>query len=589
MIQMQRSARLMTNTDAESRRILSQRIDWLYKNLPATAIGHLIGAIVTTGVLWRVTPRFTLLAWFACCASVTIPGFVTYRRYRRFGASASDPRAWVGAYVATTCLGGIAWGAAGFILFPPASLDYQAMLSLFLIGAAVGSVATDAVYFPAVAAFVVPCLIPLVIRLSLEAKEFYYWWAAGALFIMLFLLEAARNLEKFFVGALIAKQDAEIAYRQAARSNQEKTRFLAAASHDLRQPLTSLAINARLLGSHIQDAEGNALHENVAAAVEDLKRVLNGLLDISKLDAGVIEPNVHPMSVAVLFASMARAFEAEARAKELTLRIRSSPLTVNSDPVLLPRMLANLVSNAIHHTRSGGVLLCCRKRGDVASIEIWDTGVGIPGDQTEAIFQEFYQLAGPEKDRRKGLGLGLAIVRRIGDLLGHRIEVRSVVGKGSRFSLVVPLTNVNCAVESDPRPARWTFDPLLGASIGVIEDEASVRRDLEALLKQWGCLVVSAGSVIGLHEMISAGDLRLDAVISDFQLGNENGLEAIEQLRTRFGNVPAVLITGDTGPLSVRQATQKGIPVLQKPFEIDVLRETLRTLIVAAADETDSA
>ena len=197
---MQRSARPTTNTYAELTPILSQRIDWLYRNLPATAIGHLIGAIVTTGVLWRITPRFTLLAWFACCASVTIPGFVAYRRYRRFGTLVSDPRAWVGVYVATTCLGGISWGAAGFILFPPASLDYQAMLSLFLIGAAVGSVATDAVYFPAVAAFVIPCLIPLAIRLSLEAKEFYYWWAAGALFLMRFLLEAARNLEKLFVG-----------------------------------------------------------------------------------------------------------------------------------------------------------------------------------------------------------------------------------------------------------------------------------------------------------------------------------------------------------------------------------------------------
>lgn len=145
-------------------------------------------------------------------------------------------------------------------------------------------------------------------------------------------------------------------------------------------------------------------------------------------------------------------------------------------------------------------------------------------------------------------------MRRISDLLGHTIEVRSVVGKGSRFSVFVPLTNVGCAIESNPLPALWTFDPLLGASIGVIEDEASVRRDLEALLKQWGCLVFSAGSAIGLHQMISAGDLRLDAVISDFQLGKENGLEAIEQLRTRFGNVPAVLITSDYNSICTGQS-----------------------------------
>jgi two-component system, sensor histidine kinase len=562
--------------------VLTERVHWLYRNMPAAVSGYLIGALVTTGVLWRVIPRLTLLSWFVVCVCTTIPGLDAYRHYRRASASLKEPSPWARTYVLTSCVGGISWGAAGFVLFPPGSLGHQALLSLLLLGAAVGAVATDAVYFLAVAAFVIPCLTPLAIRLALEAKDLYLWWSAGAVFMMLLLLATARSLEKLFVGALVAKQAAEAAHNLAERVNQEKTRFLAAASHDLRQPLTSLAINTRLLSSHVLDAAGSTLHENVTAAVEDLKRVLNALLDISKLDAGAVEPEVQPVAVSALFEGVRRGFEGEARAKGLRLRVRSSKLVVRSDSVLLSRVISNLVSNAVRHTLQGGVLIGCRKRGDKASIEIWDTGVGIARDKWDEIFQEFRQLGNPEKDRRQGLGLGLAIARRISVLLSHSLEVNSVVGKGSRFAVLAPLTTASQAAARATLPPDWEFDPLLGASIGVIEDEASVRRDLEALLRQWGCLAVGAESTIQLGEVLSESDVRLEAVISDFQLRLDNGLDAIEGLRAQFGDLPAVLITGDTGLHTMRKAMERGIPVLQKPFEIDALRETLRALLIAA-------
>jgi two-component system, sensor histidine kinase len=586
----QRIPKQTNDIDVESTTILAQRVDWLYKNLPAAVTGHLLGAIVTLGLLWRITPRFTLLTWFACCVATTIPGLEAYRRYRHSGTPVTDPRFWARAYVVTTCLAGIAWGAAGFLLLPSASLGYAALLSLILLGAAAGSVATDAVYFPAVRVFVIPCLAPLAIRLGLEGKEFYLWWSAGAVFIMLLLLATARSLEKLFVGALVAEHAAMKAQTLAERANQEKTRFLAAASHDLRQPLTSLAINTRLLGGQVRDGTGRALHKNVTAAVDDLKRVLNALLDISKLDAGTIEANIQPVAIAGLFASVRRGFEAEAQAKKLRLRIRSSKLSVRSDPVLLSRVVSNLVSNAIHHTLSGGVLVCCRKRGDVARIEIWDTGIGIPRDKWEEIFKEFSRLESPNKDPRRGLGLGLAIVRRISDLLGHPIEVHSVVGQGSRFIVSVPVASASSTILSARPPSQWAFDPLLGANIGVIEDEENVRRDLEALLKQWGCFVVSAESAIRLEEIVEENELRLDVIISDYQLKQGDGVEAIENLRAKFGNIPAVLITGTAKPHPMQSAMEKGIPILQKPFEIDMLRETLRELIATAhTDETDGS
>jgi two-component system, sensor histidine kinase len=561
---------------------LADRVDWLYRNAPIGLVGHVIGAIVTAGVMWGVSPRRALISWLVASLCAAIPSLAAYHLYRSSSTAADEPRTWARTYALTSCVTGTLWGMAGLVLFPAQSLGYQALLSLFLLVAGIGSVATDAVYFPAVVAFVVPCFTPLTIRLALEATDPYLWWSAGAVLITLLLLAAARSLEKLFVGALIARQAAEVAHNLAERANQEKTRFLAAASHDLRQPLTSLAINARLLGAHVPDAAGRALHESVTAAVEDLTGVLNALLDISKLDAHTVEPNIQPVAVSVVLANVHRAFEAEARAKNLTLRVRSCELFVQSNPVLLSRIVSNLVSNVVRYTPRGGVLIGCRKRTDKVSIEVWDTGVGIPHDKREEIFREFRQLGNTERDRRGGLGLGLSIARRISVLLGHGLELRSVAGKGSRFSVLAPIATANDAVTSLGHSRSWEFDPLLGATVGVIEDEAGVRRDLEALLRQWGCNVVSAESAVQLEEATGEQG-ALDALISDFQLcSGDNGVDAIDRLRDRFGHIPALLISGDTAPHAVRKAADMGIPILQKPFEIEALRATLCELLAAA-------
>jgi signal transduction histidine kinase/CheY-like chemotaxis protein len=365
---------------------------------------------------------------------------------------------------------------------------------------------------------------------------------------------------------------------QLELANVAKSRFIAAASHDLRQPLHALGLLAAQLRSATDPAERKKIIERISAAISEMNELFAALLDVSKLDAGVVMPNVVEFPIAQLLRGMETTFAGAARQKGLSLRIVPSTAWVRSDPVLLARIMLNLVSNAVRYTLSGGIVIGCRHRAGALRIEVWDSGPGIPENQRQNIFGEFYQLADDQSDRHSGLGLGLAIVDRLCRLLDHSVELTSALGKGSRFTVVVPLAAARAASVSPVAADAGAAGR--GEVIVVIDDATLVLEAMAGLLRHWGFFVVTAESCDAALARLAEQNKRPDLIISDYHLAGEFGIEAIERMRRVFGApVPAFLISGDTSPQRLRDARAKGYYLLHKPVEPMRLRAVLANLL----------
>jgi signal transduction histidine kinase/ActR/RegA family two-component response regulator len=371
--------------------------------------------------------------------------------------------------------------------------------------------------------------------------------------------------------------------RELELANLAKSRFLAAASHDLRQPLHALGLFFGQLRSSLDAPDRDRIVERVDAAITAMNELFNALLDISKLDAGTLAPEVAEFPIAHLLNRVETTFSAAAREKGLRLRVVPSSAWIRSDPILLERILLNLVSNAVHYTGHGGIVVGCRRPAGNIRIDVQDSGIGIPADQQRNVFAEFYRIAGLERDGSRGLGLGLAIVDRLGRLLGHRIEVDSQLGRGSRFSVLVPLAEVRRepAVPLLPLPSIAAFDRLQDRLIVVIDDDGLVRDGMSRLLQGWQCHVVTAASGEEALSRFAAVGRAPDLIISDYRLANgRTGLQAIDRLRGGLGkSIPALLISGDTAPEPLLEVKAMGYQLLHKPVAPTVLRATLNHLL----------
>lgn len=368
--------------------------------------------------------------------------------------------------------------------------------------------------------------------------------------------------------------DAERARLSAEEASRSKSRFFAAANHDLRQPLHSLGLFATALRNQVNDRQAIHLADQILQCSESLEELFDNLLDISKLDAGQVSVRRELFAADTLLERVQTAFAQSARDKDLSLRVRRSRLQLDTDFTLVLRIVSNLVANAIRYTDRGGVLVACRRRGGEAWIEVWDTGCGIPPDQHDRVFEEFYQLQNPERDRRRGLGLGLATVRRLATLLDHPIELRSEVGRGTRFRLRVPLAETQ-GVQIAATLEQKVPNLLRGKTILVVDDEASVRLGMQSLLESWGCrCIVGADATEALR---NSNGQAPDFILADLRLrGDANGIDAIASLRAALGrNIPAVLISGDTAAEQLRKVSAAGFTLMHKPLKAVRLRALL--------------
>jgi len=401
-----------------------------------------------------------------------------------------------------------------------------------------------------------------------------YWrdqlvFAAALLLILLAI--------PFYVSALLARLHAARAEAEAA--NLAKTKFLAAASHDLRQPMQALSMYASVLQERITSPDAARVVNGVRLSVTTLERLFDGILDISKIEAGKMAPSVIAFQLMPLIGRVAESERVFAAQKGLELRVASTSASVSSDPLLLERILQNLVSNAIRYTERGKVLIGCRRlAGGRLRIEVADTGVGIPSKEQERIFDDYYQLGGASA---QGLGLGLPIVKSLGALLGHKVRVRSVPGRGSIFSIELGCATSVAAAEEVGTPPRAAF---AGASVVLVDDDVEIRESMRLLIENWGCHLIAGATLADVERELGARGVRPDALIVDYQLADAStGLQVIERLRERFGaRLPALVVTG-TPNAAVLQHAFGDIPFAMKPIPAGKLRAFLARLARAEA------
>ncbi len=373
---------------------------------------------------------------------------------------------------------------------------------------------------------------------------------------------------------------AETARGQAETANAAKSKFLAAASHDIRQPVQSMMLLIEVLAQQLGNHPAHRLLDPLDKSLDALRMLLNGLLDISKLEAGVVEARIEPVALGPLLERLAAEYRIRAEGKGLELRLAKTDAWVLSDPAQLERILRNLLENALRYTETGRILVGCRRRGAQARITVTDTGIGIAADQLEHIFTEFYQVANPERDRSQGLGLGLAIVERLAHMLGHGVEVRSRPGRGSCFVVTAPRTAPPPAIAPTE---TGTVAAGAGVLVLVVDDEAMVRDGFRDLLESWGFSVVAAASEQDAVDAVAARNLRPGLILADYRLrGGETGTDAIARIRRVTGrHVPAVVVTGDTAPERIVDAERGDHRLLHKP----VLPAELRAAVEEALSQ----
>lgn len=402
----------------------------------------------------------------------------------------------------------------------------------------------------------------------------------GFAMVFMWIRQLRRTVESRTRDLRASEDEARAARKTAEKANRAKSDFLAAASHDLRQPLHAMSLQIGQLNEMLVDDKARQTLAQISNSQFALSDVLNALLDISHLDAGTLEPNLSHFPLDRLFTRLKNEFTPQSVDRGIELRLRATRAWLYSDATLLYRVLANLVDNALKHTKEPGVLVAARKRGEHWRIEIWDCGPGIPAEQQQAIFDEFVQLENPGHDRRKGLGLGLSIVRRLTQLLGHELDFISRVDRGSCFRVDVPQGRQVPRQTSEPLSHEERQYSLQGAVVLVVDDDADVRSATRDLLTSWKCAVVTAGS---LDEAIDvAEDEDIDMIVADYHLGDgHTGLDVINALNEKSGErIRALIITGNVNPDDLSRLRAGPNPVLSKPVAPVMLRSSLHKLMI---------
>jgi len=403
---------------------------------------------------------------------------------------------------------------------------------------------------------------------------------SGTLAVITDITEFKHREERVQQLAALAAQKTE-----AERASVAKSRFMAAISHDLRQPMHALGLFIDDLKSADLPAGVKPVLGHMESALQSTQLLLDSILVMSRLESGMIAPNLMPFAIQPMLDRLRLAFDGAARKKGLRFHVAASAAVVFSDLALLERILSNLVSNALRYTDRGGVMLTCRKRGAFLLLEVWDTGLGIPAEHQEAIFREFFRIEGVEENR-DSIGLGLAIVRSCSALLDYTVALRSVPGRGSRFSLMVPLGQAPQASAELDQPFMDDNEqgvPFEGLRVLLVDDDAIILRGTCNLLQRWGCDVTTASSGPQAEALVERSGRAPDLVISDLRLDDgELGTEVVMRLRRKWRPaLPAMLVTGDTSLQTAREVRRHGLTLLYKPLPPARLRAAIEKLMSA--------
>lgn len=579
-------------------RLQPHLVDLLYRQSYAVLFSNFVIPLPVAYMLWGPVQSGILLSWVGAIYCLTIARVVVSRLYfkrrkRMSDQIATNPNSWAWAFTILSWGSSSLWGVFGWFGFLSSQPQLQAFTTIVLTGLVCGAIPSLSAFPIAYIGSLAAMLLPLAARASTGGGD------SDTVYLLFVVCLAGVNLYysrvsfrsmvetvqlRFENLSLITQLQTERDKAQAA--DRAKSRFLAAASHDLRQPIHALSLfNSTLaaLGERgdVRSGDARNLAGRVKSITANLSGLLNALLDVSRLDAGIVIAARQPVALARLFDDLHGEFLGKAEEYRLEWTIVDTGIWVDTDPMMLKRVLGNLLTNAFHYTDRGRVLLGCRRRGQNVEIQVLDTGIGVPSDQQDTIFDEFYQLNNPARDREKGLGLGLAIVRRTANLLGHPLRLVSVEGRGSLFSITVP------SIAAPASMAAPAFQlPAPGSiHVVVIDDDHDVLDAMDRLLTVLGCTTYSGKSASDVIQLLSAmtigGRHPIDLIIADYRLENgTTGLDATDALLTYLQQpVPAIILTGDTSPTVLKTISDSGHHLLNKPIDGDRLQQAINAAL----------
>ncbi len=567
--------------------LATEQFALIHQGSPNSSLTALVIAIVFWATLWWNTRDPVVLLWAAALHTGQLVRLFWVKKYmarpREFVSRAS----WRRGYFLLLLVNGATWATAPLLFLSTVGIALQAFIVLVCLVMFRAGLTWLAAVKPAMLAFSVPQMAGLPLAFFLQPHPAYAELAPVVLAYLLIAWVLAVHQHRMLLKLLVEQLEKRAMAAQlvqqvgvARQASQEKTRFLAAASHDLRQPLHALALFAAVIERQRGVGENPDHTAQLGGLVRQLGQSLDAMLDVARLDAGIVEKHMAATALQPVFESLNRIYSPQASDKGLELRIRPTGLFVNTDRSHLERILSNLISNAIRYTAGGGVLVLARQRGEQVWVDVWDSGTGIPDDQIDLVFEEYYQLANPGRDRSKGLGIGLAIVRRLCALLGHGLGVRSVPGRGSRFRVQLdrvraPPTVPSTGSTGGDAPAALVLPAhvALPGHVLLLDDEPDSRAACGAWLRAHGISVRTASSVAEAEVALFGADARVDVFICDYRLAHgADGLAyALDARGRKADGLPVVMVTGETSPDRLQLLREAGLHVLFKPVRADEL------------------
>lgn len=572
-----------------SERIYAEQINSQYARMPTSFLGSLFSASTYLAVAHTVLPTWQWVLWGMLMFAQAVGRGLLWRAYKRRRQHAHETRLWARRALWGSAVSGCFWGLGSWLVFPGEHVEYQ-LFFMFLV-ASMGSLSAiaSASYLPAFYVYTLPTILPIAVTLLLQDSLMLKLLGVISLGYLPVISAFAHNLSRSVIESYrlrfenldLLRQVTE-RKEQVEEASREKSMFLAAASHDLRQPLHALALQTHLLGTAGLTPTQQHLVDGMRASIVSMTGLFDALLDMSRLDAGVIPVRERPVALQEIFAQLAQQFQSDAQTRQVGLSFRTTRAVVRSDSQLLISLMSNLVSNAIRYTTRGGVLVAARRCSRGIRVEVWDTGCGIATKDQRVIFKPFHQLGNPGRDRSKGLGLGLAIVDRLVRLLGVELSLRSEPGRGSRFSVLLPETTAMTpvvALRGDGQIAEPT--DMTGVIVIVVDNEAEIRAATTALLESWGCKVLAASCAQEALNRAAAMQGKPQLLVCDYRLGDDvTGLQLIDLLREEFNDdIPALVLTGDTGPVVLQEVEAADCTILHKPVHPDVLQHNMALLL----------
>ena len=565
--------------------------------MPTASLGGLFVVCLVVIVFRAVVPQHLLYAWFGAFVILSLLRALDWLRFRRTEFGPATSRRWLRQASAGSFISGSLWGVGALFLFPDGQLVFQYTFAVALIFMGVACLFSYGPHYRTFLAFYLPSIIPGIIGMGLQGGALQNAFTVGLVLISLILLWSRQLFNRIFMESMrlrfqnielieqltVQKNAAETARETAEAANIAKSRFLAAASHDLRQPIHALNLYLGAFSQLPLAHQTGLLLGKVRQCALIMDNMFRTLLDVSKLDAGAVNPQITIFALAPLFARMRLEFEPQARAKGLQLRVHRCSAFAKSDPALVERILRNLISNAIRYTDHGRVVVGCRRHRGSMRVSVCDSGIGIAAHEQSLVFEAFYQVGNRGRDRSKGLGLGLAIVERLARLLQTPLTLRSRTGHGSLFAFDLqraePVELPAFRLNSSAKARR----DLSGTLVVVVDDEELVLDAVRTLLKQWNCAVIATPSGRQAVRELVASTRPPDVLICDYRLrDDENGVAVVTAIRNEFNaDIPALLITGDTNPDQIRVIAASGLEVLHKPLREEELHDAICVLLAS--------